>query len=130
MPCSHEKNVNDSAGLRLTLVFSVHSTFFYSTESLHGYQSGAVAYYFSILSYCALLHNTCVCKRNEYYLGGSRELRFSYSYEATVAKSQYLRRSGLIPREIVCLFIWAGFSLVLLLEICRSRQRRDLSKTA
>ena len=53
---------------------------------------------FSGLSYCALLHNTRVCKRNEYYFGGSRELMFSCSYEATVTKTHCLRRFSLIPR--------------------------------
>ena len=72
----------------------------YSTENWHSiYQSIAVAYYFSGLSYCALLHNTRVCKRNEYYFGGSRELRFSCSYEATVTKTHCLRRFSLISRS-------------------------------
>ena len=126
MPCSHETNENDSSSLRMTLVFGVFRLFSIPPKAV----TIIKVFQLPTLRYCALLHNTCVCQRNEFYFGGTRELRFSYSYEATVAKSQYLRRSGLIPREIICLFSWAGFSLVLSLEICRSRQHHDLSKTA
>ena len=84
----------------------------YSTENWHSiYQSIAVAYFFSGLIYCALLHSTRVCKRNEYYFGGSRELMFSCSYEATVTKTHFLRRFSLFPREKI-LFYSLGRILV------------------